>query len=145
MKAVTSSVKIIKSYIIEDDPSSLSLLKGFLKDFAFVDIIGEASTVKEAEELMKNNQKVELVFLDIDLHGLNALDIVKYLKPQTKILFITSHPEFAVKAFEYNTVDYIIKPLSFDRLKSALSTISGFESDERSEASTSHHYPPGKG
>jgi two-component system LytT family response regulator len=103
------------------------LLKEFIKDFSYVDVIGEANTIKEAEELVKNNPDVELIFLDIDLHGVNALDVVKYLKPKTKILFVTAHPEFAVKAFEYNTIDYIIKPISFDRLKKALGRISGLE------------------
>src|SRR6266516_179762 len=105
----------IKTLIIEDDPSSLILLKEFIKDFPYLNVVGEAKTIKEAEELVKANNEAELVFLDIDLHGVNALDIVKYLKPKTKILFITAHPEFAVKAFEYNTIDYIIKPISFDR------------------------------
>jgi len=123
----------IKTFIIEDDPSSMILLKEFLKDFSHVNVIGEANTIKEAEELVKKNTEAELVFLDIDLHGVNALDIVKYLKPKTKILFITAHPEFAVKAFEYNTIDYIIKPISFDRLKTALSRISGLEPEVKSE------------
>jgi two-component system LytT family response regulator len=117
----------VKTLIIEDDSSSMFLLKEFIKDFPYIDVIGEATTIKEAELLIKDNQNAELVFLDIDLHGISALDILKYLKPKTKILFVTAHPEFAVKAFEYNTVDYIIKPISFDRLKKALSRINGLE------------------
>lgn len=127
------STKNIRTLIIEDDVSSLVLLKEFIKDFPFLNIIGEANTIKEAESLVKANQDAELIFLDIDLHGVNALDIVKYLKPTTKILFITAHPQFAVKAFEYNTIDYIIKPISFDRLKNALTRIRGFEQLEKKE------------
>jgi two-component system LytT family response regulator len=128
---MSQSNKNIKTLIIEDDPSSMMLLKEFIKDFPYINIIGEAKTIKEAESLTKENQDAELVFLDIDLHGVNALDVVKYLKPTSKILFITAHPEFAVKAFEYNTIDYIIKPISFDRLKNALSRISSFEQEEK--------------
>lgn len=132
----------VKTLIIEDDPSSMILLKEFLKDFSYVEVIGEANTIKDAESLVRKNQDVELVFLDIDLHGVNALDIVKYLKPTTKILFITGHPEFAVRAFEFNTIDYIIKPISFDRLKSALSRISGaqFEGKTEKESNTSGRF-----
>lgn len=130
---MSSNPKSIRTLIVEDDPSSMILLKEFIKDFSYVDVVGEANTIKEAEELVKANLDVELIFLDIDLHGVNALDVVKYLKPKTKILFITAHPEFAVKAFEYNTIDYIIKPISFDRLKKALGRISGLEPTPQAE------------
>jgi two-component system, LytTR family, response regulator len=130
---MSQTIKNIKTLIIEDDSSSMVLLKEFIKDFPYISVIGEAKTIKEAESLAKNNQDAEIVFLDIDLHGVNALDVVKYLKPSTKILFITAHPEFAVKAFEYNTIDYIIKPISFDRLKNALSRISNVEHEEKTE------------
>ncbi|MEI6594072.1 MAG: LytTR family DNA-binding domain-containing protein [Bacteroidota bacterium] len=130
---MSQTIKNIKTLIIEDDSSSMVLLKEFIKDFPYINVIGEARTIKEAESLAKNNQDAEIVFLDIDLHGVNALDVVKYLKPSTKILFITAHPEFAVKAFEYNTIDYIIKPISFDRLKNALSRISNVELEEKPE------------
>ena len=137
---MSQNIKTIKTLIIEDDPSSLVLLKEFIKDFPYLSIIGEAKTIKDAESLAKNNQDAELVFLDIDLHGVNALDVVKHLKPSTKILFITAHPEFAVKAFEYNTIDYIIKPISFDRLKTALSRISAFEEDVKIEKEGSNRF-----
>lgn len=137
---MSSNTKSIKTLIIEDDPSSMILLKEFIKDFSYINIVGEATTIKEAELLVKNNNEVELVFLDIDLNGVNALDLVKYLKPKTKILFITAHPEFAVKAFEYNTIDYVIKPISFDRLKKALSRISGLESVEPEAKETSGRF-----
>ncbi len=140
---MSNTANIIKTIIIEDDTSSLVLLKEFLKDFSYVEVIGEAKTIKEAEELVKNNNNPDLLFLDIDLHGVNALDIVKYLKPQTKILFITAHPEFAVKAFEYNTIDYIIKPISFDRLKNALSRVGGIEHDEKAEKETTGRFAIG--
>jgi len=133
---MSQNLKSIKTLIIEDDPSSLFLLKEFLKDFPHINVVGEAKNIIEAESLSKANQDAELVFLDIDLHGVNALDVLKHLKPSSKILFITAHPEFAVKAFEYNTIDYIIKPISFDRLKTALSRIGGFEQSEKVEKET---------
>jgi two-component system LytT family response regulator len=118
------SNKVIKTVLIEDDSASVNLLTEFLKSFDFIDIIGIASTYKDAENLLqKSREIVDLVILDIDLQGANSLDLIKYLAPQTKILFTTSFTEFAVKAFEYNTIDYIVKPISFDRLKNALGRI----------------------
>ncbi len=114
----------INTVIIEDDPASVNLLTEFLKTFEFIQIIGKAGKYKEAESLLKKlKDEVDLVILDIDLEGANSLDLTKHLRPQAKILFTTSFTEFAVKAFEFNTIDYIVKPLSFDRLKTALSRI----------------------
>jgi two-component system LytT family response regulator len=123
----------VNALIIEDDASSVTLLKEFLKDFSYIELLGEASNIKDAESLIKNNPKVDLVFMDIDLKGANALDLIKYVGPKTKVLFITAFPDFAVKAFEYNTIDYIVKPISFDRLKKALSRLDVFEDAEDSD------------
>jgi two-component system LytT family response regulator len=123
-------VTTINALIIEDDNSSVVLLKEFLKDFAYIELLGEASNIKDAEILIKNNPKVDLVFMDIDLKGSNALDLIKYVGPKTKVLFISAFPDFAVKAFEYNTIDYIVKPISYDRLKKALSRLDAFENNE---------------
>lgn len=124
----------INTVIIEDDPASVSLLSEFLKSFDFVKVIGKAGKYKECENLLKElANEIDLVILDIDLEGANSLDLIKFLRPKTKILFTTSFTEFAVKAFEFNTIDYIVKPLSFDRLKKALSRINIIEKIEEDE------------
>lgn len=129
----------IQALIIEDDQTSVILLKEFLKDFHFLHIAGEANTYKDAEELLKANSKVDLLFLDIDLKGVNSLDLIKHVSAKTKILFITAFPDFAVKAFEYNTIDYIVKPISFDRLKKALSRLDVFVEEQEVEHDNNDH------
>ena len=114
---------IIRTIIIEDDPISMKLLKEFLKRFEHIEVINEATNFQDAEEVLKSKQVFELLITDIDLQGANALDLIKYVSPTINILFTTSFAEFAVKAFEYNTIDYILKPLSFDRLQKALARI----------------------
>jgi two-component system LytT family response regulator len=119
--------KHIRTIIIEDDPSSVKLLKEFLKDINFIEVVGEANNIRDAEKLIADHQDADLIFLDIDLNGVNALDLMKGTKPKTKVLFITAYSDFAVRAFEYNTIDYLVKPVSFDRLKKALGRISVIE------------------
>lgn len=119
--------KSINALIIEDDASSVTLLKEFLKDFSYINITGEATNIKDAETLMKEHSNADLVFMDIDLKGANSLDLIKHVNAKTRVLFITAFPDFAVKAFEFNTIDYIVKPISFDRLKKALSRLNIYE------------------
>ncbi len=114
---------VIRAIIIEDDSSSVTLLKEFLKDFSYITVEGVASNLKDAEAIIRENSDVDLIFMDIDLKGANSLDLLKHVNGKTKVLFITAFPDFAVKAFEFNTIDYIVKPISFDRLKKALSRL----------------------
>jgi two-component system LytT family response regulator len=122
-------VKSMNVLIIEDDSASVALLKEFLKDFTYINILGEASNIKDAEALMNQHNTADLVFMDIDLKGVNSLDLIKHINPKTRVLFITAFPDFAVKAFEFNTIDYIVKPISFDRLKKALSRLNIYEGE----------------
>jgi DNA-binding LytR/AlgR family response regulator len=118
------NISTVNTVIIEDDAASVALISEFLKNFDFIHIIGKAGSYKESGELLQSvSEEVDLVILDIDLGGLNSIDLIKYLRPETKILFTTSFTDFALKAFEYNTIDYIIKPISFDRLEKALGRI----------------------
>lgn len=126
-------VTTVNALIIEDDAASITLLKEFLKDFSYINMLGVASNIKDAESLIKSHPKVDLLFMDIDLKGANSLDLIKHVDPRTKVLFITAFPDFAVKAFEFNTIDYIVKPISFDRLKKALSRLNIFEEEDAAE------------
>jgi two-component system LytT family response regulator len=120
---MTSDNRIIKTVIVEDDPISMKLLMEFLKRYDFIEILDQASTFDIAEEVLKKHKDIDLLITDIDLQGASALDLIRFVKPKTQILFTTSFAEFAVKAFEFNTVDYILKPISIDRLEKAMSRI----------------------
>lgn len=120
---MTIDNKLIRTIIVEDDPISMKLLTEFLKRYDFIQVIDQASTFSHAEEILKKNKDFDLLITDIDLQGANALDLIRFVKPKTQILFTTSFAEFAVKAFEFNTVDYILKPISIDRLEKAMSRI----------------------
>jgi len=126
-------VTTVHALIIEDDTSTVTLLKEFLKDFPYIELLGEASNIKEAKTLINDNPNVDLIFMDIDLKGTNALDLLKLLDPQTKILFISAYPDFAVKAFEYNTIDYVVKPISRDRIKKAISRLGVFGNADKKD------------
>lgn len=112
----------IKSVVVDDVDMMRVTLKKVLDGFPNIEIIGEASDYESAKNLI-NETRPELVFLDIDLNGLTSIDLLNEINCNPKIIFITSHPDFAIKAFELNAVDYILKPISADRLRRAIDRV----------------------
>lgn len=112
----------IKSVVVDDVDMMRATLKKVLDGFPNIEIVGEASDYESAREVI-NECKPDLVFLDIDLNGLTSIDLLNEITCSPKIIFITSHPDFAIKAFELNAVDYILKPISGDRLKKAIDRV----------------------
>lgn len=119
---------IIRSVVVDDVDIMRVTLKKVLEGFPNIEIIGEASDYESAKNLI-NDTKPDLVFLDIDLNGLTSIDLLNEISCNPKIIFITSHPDFAIKAFELNAVDYILKPISADRLHKAIKRVNEFNTD----------------
>ncbi len=118
----------IKSVVVDDVDMMRATLKKVLDGFPNIEIIGEASDYESAKNLI-NETKPDLVFLDIDLNGLTSIDLLNEINCNPKIIFITSHPDFAIKAFELNAVDYILKPISADRLRRAIDRVTELNTD----------------
>lgn len=112
-------MKNIRAVIIDDVEVMRVTLKKVLAQFPHIELVGEASSFDEARDVI-NALQPDLLFLDIDLNGLTSVDLIGELNCTPKIIFITSHENFAVKAFELNAVDYIIKPISAKRISKAI-------------------------
>lgn len=101
--------------IIDDEIDNVKLLSHFLNKFCpYIDVVGEAYDIDGAITLI-NSTKCHIVFLDIILNdstGFDLLNVIEYEK--LKIVFVTAHDEFAIKAFKYNAVDYLLKPLNIE-------------------------------
>lgn len=116
----------IRSVVVDDVDMMRATLKKVLDNFPNIEIVGEASDYESARETI-NQTKPDLVFLDIDLNGVTSIDLLNEISCNPKIIFITSHPDFAIKAFELNAVDYIMKPISPERLRKAIDRITSEE------------------
>jgi len=112
----------IRSIIVEDESHSIERLKFLLKDLKNIQIIGEAQDGKAAIELI-NNLKPELIFLDIQLPGTSGFGVLEKISYPVMVIFVTSYDQYAIKAFEKNAVDYILKPTSKERLKKAVERV----------------------
>ncbi len=122
---------MMKSLVIDDSRLARNELKRLLKDFDTVQIIGEASNAMEALEKIEN-EKPDLIFLDIQMPGKDGFQLLEELDYVPEVIFTTAYDEYAIKAFEFNALDYLLKPVQKDRLAGALSKIS--EKQERESA-----------
>ncbi len=125
-------LKILKTLIVDDESLARRGLAHRLKNIADVEIVGEARNGREALKLI-GEKKPDLVFLDIQMPGISGFEVVKELDIETMpvILFLTAYDEYAVKAFEVNALDYILKPIDEERLHQVLDKVRANISQKR--------------
>lgn len=104
--------------ILEDDDLDRATTEHFVQQTSFLKLIGSFSNVLEASGCLKNNS-IQLLLMDIDMPVINGLDFFKSMQHQPLCIFITAHPEYALEGFESQALDYIVKPLKFERFEQA--------------------------
>ena len=108
-----------KSIIVDDEELAREDLKVLLKDFSEIEIIGESETVEETKALIKKLDP-DLIFLDIQMPGKSGFDLLEEIQINAKIIFVTAYDEYAIRAFEVNAQDYLLKPVNKERLSVAI-------------------------
>jgi len=114
--------KIYKSIIIDDERLARKELISMLKDFEQIKVVGEAEDVPSAIKLI-NSSNPQVLFLDIQMPGKSGFDLLNELKVDFRIIFVTAFDEYAIRAFEVNALDYLLKPITHERLKKAIDRI----------------------
>lgn len=111
---------LINAVIIDDEPLARKGLKEYIADIDFLNCIGEFDNALKAEELISRGE-VQLLFLDIQMPKITGLDFFKTLQNPPPVIFTTAYPQYALEGFEVNALDYLVKPISFERFfKAAL-------------------------
>jgi len=112
---------IIKTVLIDDDKTSILILKALLGgQFPKIDVIGTGDTVEQAV-LLIDELKPDLVFLDINLPDGEGFDVIeKVTFKNFQVIFITAYDKYALKAFEFSALHYLVKPVTYDGLKTAI-------------------------
>lgn len=108
--------------IVEDERLASELLEDYIKDTPFLALKHSCSDALNALEILQSEQ-VEVIFLDINLPKLKGLDFIKTLKKAPQIIITTAHREFALDGYELNVVDYLLKPISFNRFLMAVNKL----------------------
>ena len=108
--------------IVDDEPFVRDGLRQMLREHENLDVICEAGTISDAKRQMAEND-LDVLFLDIQLRGGTGFDLVPFIDESVKIIFITAHDEYAIRAFEVNALDYILKPVTEDRLAESIARL----------------------
>ena len=109
----------MKAMIIDDEPPARRELRRLLNEFAWVEVAGEAGNVEQAAEMVASLTP-ELLFLDIQMPGGSGFDLLSRLEDVPQVIFTTAYDQHAVRAFEVDALDYLLKPIDPARLAEAL-------------------------
>lgn len=109
----------INCIVIEDESPAANVLQMHIARFPFLKLKGTFSSGSKAMAVL-NSEKIDLAFLDINLPGVPGNQFASTIKASTSIIFTTAYAEFAVQGFELNAVDYLLKPISFERFSKSI-------------------------
>ncbi|WP_159472077.1 LytR/AlgR family response regulator transcription factor [Chryseobacterium sp. 18068] len=127
-------MKKIKCIIVDDEPLAVSLLGSYVEKIPFLELVFSTENPIEALEFIQKND-ADLVFLDIQMPELTGINFMKIVGDKMKYILTTAYSEYALEGYEHNVVDYLLKPISFDRFsKSVMKAQERFPVAEASEA-----------
>jgi DNA-binding LytR/AlgR family response regulator len=118
----------VKCLIIDDEPLAQNVIENYLKKFSFIELIAKCENALSALEWLKK-QKVDLIFLDISMPFISGIDFIKTLQNPPGIILTTAHKEFAIESYELNVLDYLLKPISFERFLKAINKLGSHTSE----------------
>jgi DNA-binding LytR/AlgR family response regulator len=114
--------KKISCVIVDDEPPAREILKNHISRIEFLELVGDCSNAVEAISMIKNNP-VDLLFLDIQMPHILGTSFIRTLKSPPRVIFTTAYRKFALEGFELNAVDYLLKPIGFERFLQAINKV----------------------
>lgn len=111
-----------RALIIDDERTARNDLRALLAAFPEIEVAGEAATIKAGRALLEQAE-YEIVFLDIQILGRSGFELVPHVRAGARVVFVTAHNEYALRAFEVNALDYLLKPVKPERLANALARL----------------------
>ena len=112
----------MKCIVVEDQPPAQRILQKYIEDIGSLELRGIFSDAIQAMEFLKS-EAVELMFLDIHLPKISGIDLLKSLPDPPHVILTTAFPDYALESYEFNVVDYLLKPFSFQRFVKAVSKV----------------------
>jgi DNA-binding LytR/AlgR family response regulator len=125
----------IKCIITDDEPFARKGLQGYIGQIDFLDLRGVCETAIELNSLLKK-EPVDLLFLDIEMPYLTGIDFLKQLASPPRVIFTTAYEKYALQGFELEVLDYLLKPISFDRFLKAANKAFDYFHQQQATAAT---------
>lgn len=123
---------MINCIIVDDEPLATTLLENHISKIGHLKLAGKAENALDAYKLIRN-QPVDLMFLDIQMPHITGIDFLKSLSHKPKTIFTTAYREFAIEGFELEAVDYLLKPITFERFFQSVERVMRTISDSKDE------------
>jgi len=113
---------MIRTLIVDDEPLAHDIIENYVNKIPDMEIVAKCDNAIEANQILQS-QEVDLVFLDIQMPQMTGIELVKSLNNPPKVVFTTAYAEYAVEGFDLNAVDYLMKPIAFDRSLKAVNKV----------------------
>jgi len=110
---------MIRCLIIDDEPLAQEIMENYVNRYTELELAGKCNSAIEAFQSL-HNQPVDLVFLDIKMPGISGLDFIRSLKNPPAVIFTTAFADYAVTGFELDAVDYLLKPITYERFEQSI-------------------------
>lgn len=112
-------MEAIKCVVVDDEELARGLLKAYIERLDFLTLVAEVANPLEALNLLKN-EGIDLLFLDIQMPEIKGTDFAKLVPKETQVIFTTAYSEYALEGFELSALDYLLKPITFERFLTAV-------------------------
>ncbi len=122
----------IRCIITDDEPMARKGLRGYIEKIDFLTLIGECEDAIQLNTMLKTTQ-VDLIFLDIEMPDMTGLELLSNLTNPPKVIIVSAYEQYAIKGYEFDVVDYLLKPVSFDRFLKSVNRIHDLFQAEQKE------------
>lgn len=127
--------------IVDDEPYAIEIIEGYLAKFSEMELVGKCGDAIQAFQTLQQ-KPIDLMFLDIQMPGIKGTDLLRSLKNPPKVIFTTAYSEYALEGFELNAIDYLLKPIPFERFMRAIDKVYQLQ-DHKSKTIITHEAPIG--
>src|ERR1700730_4801776 len=121
----------IRCVAIDDEPLALDVLRQYIQNFPVLKLVQTFDDAISGAEYLRNNA-VDLLFIDINMPDVTGIELVRSLKEKPILIFTTAHKKFAVDGFDLDALDYLLKPIQFDRFSKAVNKATEYYQYRRS-------------
>src|ERR1017187_8667441 len=113
----------LRAYLVDDEPLAIERLRRRLANFGEGGVAGSSTDPAQSLEFLNGAADVDVLFLDIQMPGMNGFELLSRLAVQPFVIFTTAYDQYALRAFEVNSIDYLLKPIKSEQLERALAKL----------------------